>query len=173
MSEENIQPQPIEPAPTAVTPVEAPAPIEPIAVAQPEPVVVAPEPVVQVNPEPIAEPVVEPKPMPAGEPKLPKVKASTRNAVVSNAEKDEVFLANCVYKNTFSRKSLTVHHLQRRLTELGYVEANADKDGWLGDLTKSAITKFQKDRGLNATGTVDADTFKKIFEGDNNVNVNL
>lgn len=169
MSEDNIQPT--EPV-SAVDPVEAPIEVAPapVEVVQPEPVVVAPEPV--VVPEPVAVPVVEPTPMPAAESK-PKPKASSRSAVVSGGASDDVFLANCVYKNTYSRKSLTVHHLQRRLTELGYVEANADKDGWLGDLTKAAIIKFQKDKGLNATGTVDADTFTKIFDGDVNVNVNL
>ena len=166
MSEDNIQP--IE---VAAAPVEelAPAP-EIIEAPQPEPIVVAvPEPEPIVVPEPTPEPAVAvietPKPV--------KAKASSRSAAVSGKDKDDVFLANCVYKNVYSRKSLTVHHLQRRLTELGYVEANADKDGWLGDLTKAAITKFQKDKGLNATGQVDADTFTKIFEGDLNVNVNL
>ena len=167
MSEENIQPTEVE---VAVAPVEelAPAP-EIIEAPQPEPVVVAvPEPEPVVIPEPTPEPAVA-----VVETPKPKAKASSRSAVVSGGEKDDVFLANCVYKNVYSRKSLTVHHLQRRLTELGYVEANADKDGWLGDLTKAAITKFQKDKGLNATGQVDADTFTKIFEGDSNVNVNL
>ena len=161
MSEENIQPVEAVAAPVEEL---APAP-EIIEAPQPEPVVVAvPEP--EPTPEPAVAVVVE-------EPKPVKAKAASRSAVVSGGEKDDVFLANCVYKNVYSRKSLTVHHLQRRLTELGYVEANADKDGWLGDLTKAAITKFQKDKGLNATGQVDADTFTKIFEGDSNVNVNL
>jgi peptidoglycan hydrolase-like protein with peptidoglycan-binding domain len=34
-----------------------------------------------------------------------------------------------------------------------------------------SVEKFQKDKGLAATGKVDAETFKKIFEGDSNVNV--
>jgi peptidoglycan hydrolase-like protein with peptidoglycan-binding domain len=48
-----------------------------------------------------------------------------------------------------------------------------DKDGWLGELTMMSVEKFQKDKGLAATGKVDADTFSKIFEGDTNVNVVL
>jgi len=166
MSEDNIQPVEV-----AATPVEElmPAP-EIIEAPQPEPeVIVVPEPEPVIMPEPTPEPAVAV----VDEPKPTKPKASSRSAVVSGGEKDEVFLANCVYKNVYSRKSLTVHHLQRRLAELGYVEANADKDGWLGDLTKAAITKFQKDKGINATGKVDADTFAKIFEGDSNVNINL
>ena len=150
MTEENIQPIEVEAVAAAPAPIEeAPAPVE---VIEPEPVAVA-------------APVLE-------EPKPAKPKASSRH-VVGNGEKDEVFLSNCVYKNKFARKSLTVHHLQRRLSELGYNEAYADRDGWLGDLTKLAVTKFQSDKGLKATGDVDADTFTKIFEGDNNVEVNL
>lgn len=167
MTEENIQPIEVEAVAAAPAPIEeAPAPVE---VIQPEPVAVAPEPTPEpiVEPEPVAvaAPVLE-------EPKPAKPKASSRH-VVGNGEKDEVFLSNCVYKNKFARKSLTVHHLQRRLSELGYNEAYADRDGWIGDLTKLAVTKFQSDKGLKATGDVDADTFTKIFEGDNNVEVNL
>ena len=159
MSEDNIQPIDDAVAPTELPMVAPELTPEPIVVIEPEP---TPEP----TPEPAVAVVIE-------EPKPVKPKASSRSAVVSGGEKDEVFLANCVYKNVYARKSLTVHHLQRRLVELGYKEAYADKDGWLGDLTKLAITNFQKDKGLNATGQVDADTFKKIFEGDSNVNINL
>ena len=168
MSEDNILPiEPIEqePAVNAVEPEPVPAPA-----VEPEP---APAPVIE--PEPL--PVPEPTPAVAVEPvvvedKPAKPKASSRQAVSGN-DKDDVFLSNCVYKNVYARKSLTVHHVQRRLTDLGYKEAYADKDGWLGDLTKLAITNFQKDKGLNATGTMDADTFTKLFEGDDNVNVVL
>jgi peptidoglycan hydrolase-like protein with peptidoglycan-binding domain len=74
-----------------------------------------------------------------------------------------------VYKNTAARKSLTVHHLQRRLAELGYNEAMTDKDGWLGDETKTAIEKFQKDKGFEPNGMIDEATFIAIFKGDMNV----
>jgi hypothetical protein len=94
---------------------------------------------------------------------------SAPKAAVSGADTDEVYLANCVYKNTAARKSLTVHHLQRRLVELGYNEAATDKDGWLGDETKTAIEKFQKLEGLEPTGMVDEATFLAIFKGDVNV----
>ena len=163
MSEENIQPTELEVDAAAPAPVEVESPVE--VVPEPEPVVVVvPEP--EPTPEPaVAVEVVE-------QPKVNKPKASSRH-VVSSGEKDSVFLSNCVYKNKFARKSLTVHHVQRRLVELGYNEAYADRDGWLGDLTKLAITKFQVDKGLSATGNVDADTFTKLFEGDNNVEINL
>ena len=130
--------------------------------AQPEPVAVVEE----VIPEPTPAPVVEkPKPTPA-------VAKDPAN-IASGNDSDDVLLANCIYKNKFARKSLTVHHLQRRLNELGYKDAYSDKDGWFGDLTRLAVEKFQQDKGLEVTGLVDAGTFTKIFEGDPHVNVIL
>jgi len=118
------------------------------------------EPAAEVEPEQVV--VQEPTPV-------------THNAsqAVSGDDVDNVILANCIYKNVYARKSLTVHHLQRRLIELGYKDADADKDGWLGDETVASIKKFQADKGMDVTGTVDADTFTKIFEGDVHVNVVL
>lgn len=92
-----------------------------------------------------------------------------RSAVVSGADKDEVLLTSCVYKNSRARKSLSIHHLQRRLAVLGYADAYADKDGWYGDLTKNAVAAFQSSCGIEATGFVDAATLHAIFDGDTNV----
>lgn len=95
------------------------------------------------------------------------------NAVVGTGDTDPVYLSKCIYNNMYARKSLTVHHLQRRLTELGYTVADADKDGWYGDLTKEAVAQAQKDLGIEDTGIIDAGTFAAIFDGDHNVTVNL
>lgn len=93
--------------------------------------------------------------------------------VVSGKDADDVFLDKCVYKNVAARKSLTVHHLQRRLAELGYKEAASDKDGWYGDLTKNAVAAFQSAEKIDADtpGLMNAATLQKIFDGDANVNV--
>jgi hypothetical protein len=117
--------------------------------------------------DPMPEPVLEPTPV------TQQQVSQQASQAVSGDDVDDVILANCVYKNIYARKSLTIHHLQRRLIELGYKDADADKDGWLGDETVASIAKFQADKGLNATGLVDADTFMKIFEGDVHVNVVL
>ena len=133
-------------------------------------VVVEPTPTPEpVMPEPTPEPVVveEPKHV---EPVAHKPKATQ---AVSGNSVDEVLLANCIYKNVYARKSLSVHHLQRRLIELGFKDADADKDGWLGDETVAAIKNFQASKGLDVTGSVDATTLTKIFEGDSNVQVVL
>ncbi len=136
----------------------APAP-EPVEVEEPKPVVVE---------EPEPEPVVVPEVVPTLV-----VDKPTEKHVIGTGDADDVYLAKCVYKNIYERKSLTIHHLQRRLEELGYNDVVGDKDGWLGELTMMSVEKFQQDKGLAATGTVDADTFSKIFEGDSNVNVVL
>jgi peptidoglycan hydrolase-like protein with peptidoglycan-binding domain len=161
MDQENLDtdniPAVVDEAPAVIIDIPAaPAP-EPVEVEEPKPVVVE-----EPKPEPV--PVVEPTPV---------VAKPTANHVVGNGDADDVYLAKCVYKNIYERKSLTIHHLQRRLEELGYNDVVGDKDGWLGELTMMSVEKFQKDKGLAATGKIDADTFRKIFEGDSNVNVVL
>jgi peptidoglycan hydrolase-like protein with peptidoglycan-binding domain len=89
-----------------------------------------------------------------------------RSAVVSGADKDEVLLSACVYRNVYARKSLSVHHLQRRLAALGYNNADADKDGWYGDLTRDAVASFQADKNLKGDGHMNAATLEAIFAGD-------
>ena len=161
MDQENLDinniPAVVDEAPAVIIDIPAaPAP-EPVEVEEPKPVVVE---------EPKPEPVPEVKPIPV-------VAKPAEKHVVGTGDTDDVYLAKCVYKNIYERKSLTIHHLQRRLEELGYKDVIGDKDGWLGDLTMMSVEKFQKDKGLAATGKVDADTFRKIFEGDTNVNVVL
>jgi hypothetical protein len=129
------------------------------------------DPVIEVEaiePEPTPEP--EPEPAPKAKAKV-RVEDTEATHVVGLGDKDEVLLAQCVYKNMYTRKSLTVHHLQRRLAELGYGDASADLDGWYGDLTKESVRQYQGDNNLEATGVMDADTFKGIFKGDPNVMV--
>jgi peptidoglycan hydrolase-like protein with peptidoglycan-binding domain len=113
----------------------------------------------------VVEPVVEePKPKPRT--------TAVATHVVSGKDKDDVFLKQAVFKNPRARKSLTVHHLQRRLAELGYSDAAADRDGWYGDLTKLAVQAYQKDNRIEPTGLMNAKTLEGIFNGDPNVRVN-
>lgn len=108
----------------------------------------------------------QPKPKATPKPQEPAV-----SHVVSGNETDDVRLSSCVYKNMYARKSLTVHHVQRRLSELGYPDGGTDKDGWYGDMTKLAVAEFQKDKGIAGEGLMDADTLRALFEGDSNVTV--
>jgi hypothetical protein len=134
-----------------------------VAVEVEEPLAIVEEPApAPVEPEPMPEPtpVEEPQPQPAA-----------ANAAVTGSS-DNVYLSKCVYENKFERKSLTIHHIQRRLEELGYKDVVGDRDGWLGELTMMSVNQFQKDRGMDVTDkTVDEVTFISIFAGDQNVNV--
>jgi peptidoglycan hydrolase-like protein with peptidoglycan-binding domain len=132
-------------------------------------VTVEEEPAVVVEePTPVAEPEPQPEPVPA--PVEPPAPMPVANAAVTG-DVDEVFLAKCVYENKFERKSLTIHHIQRRLEELGYKDVIGDRDGWLGELTMMSVNQFQKDKGLDVTEkSVDVNTFLAIFAGDPNVN---
>ena len=141
-------------------------------VAAPEEVAVAvevEEPVAIVEePTHVAEPEPQPEPEPA--PVEPPAPMPVANAAVTG-DVDEVLLSKCVYENKFERKSLTIHHLQRRLEELGYMDVVGDRDGWLGELTMMSVNQFQQDKGLDVTEkSVDANTFLAIFAGDPNVN---
>jgi peptidoglycan hydrolase-like protein with peptidoglycan-binding domain len=89
--------------------------------------------------------------------------------VVGNGVVDEVSASKIIYKNELARKSLSVHHLQRRLNELGYTEAYKDKDGYFGDKTRLALARFQTEKNLEATGQATLDTLKVLFAGDANV----
>lgn len=136
--------------------------------------------------EVVAEPVLEEKPTPKPLPvrvtvpvavDIDAVKDALPEpagpAVVGNGVVDEVRLSACVYRNVNAQKSLTVYHLQRRLAELGFVEADLDKQGFYGGPTKLAVKNFQASKKIEATGIMDAVTFKAVFKGDPNVKVIL
>lgn len=118
--------------------------------------------------EVVAEPEVVEEPKPVVKKSSSSAPAS-EYAVVSGEGTDTVSVSKAIYKNIHQKKSLTVHHIQRRLNEWGYKEAFLDKDGFYGDLTKSAMEKFQADKNLNVTGLADYETLVALFENDNNV----
>jgi hypothetical protein len=93
--------------------------------------------------------------------------------VVTGGATDSVYLDKCVFKNTGARKSLSVHHLQRRLVELGYHNALGDPDGWYGDDTRACVHAFQKDNNIDGDGIMDATTLEALFARDPHVTVVL
>ena len=93
--------------------------------------------------------------------------------VVTGGATDPVYLDKCVFKNTGARKSLSVHHLQRRLVELGYHNALGDADGWYGDDTRACVHAFQKDNNIDGDGIMDATTLEALFARDPHVTVVL
>ena len=137
-------------------------------------------PVIESAPAPIISAVKEavvPEPIAPKSEELPEpvaevfVQATPVRHVVSGNATDDVFLEACVYMNKFARKSLTVHHVQRRLTELGFKDAGNDKDGWYGELTRISVAQFQKAKGIEGDGLMNAATFSALFAGDSNVTV--
>lgn len=108
---------------------------------------------------------------------VPKAKATATTSpeaqrpgvIVSGKSLDEVLLKQCIYKNIFSRKSLSVHHLQRRLGELGFRDALSEVDGWYGDLTRHAVQEFQRANKLDVTLDMNQETLVSIFKGDPHV----
>jgi murein L,D-transpeptidase YcbB/YkuD len=128
------------------------------------PVIETPKPSGKKFKEPVAidiEAVREALPQPAGD------------AVVGNGVVDDVLVKAMIYKNIHARKSLSIHHLQRRLVELGYAAAGSDKDGYYGDATVGAVAAFQAKEGIEGNGIADGATLEAIFKGDPNVRVVL
>jgi pyruvate/2-oxoglutarate dehydrogenase complex dihydrolipoamide acyltransferase (E2) component len=125
------------------------------------------------EPAPVETVAAEEPTAPAPEPqKAARERTPSRpGKTVSGQPVDEVRLATCVYKNKNARKTLSVYHVQRRLVELGYREADSDKSGWYGDLTRSSIRAFQSDEGLPGDGTMNAETLDRLFFDDPNVTV--
>jgi hypothetical protein len=91
-------------------------------------------------------------------------------AVVSGKSVDDVHLSKIVYKNIKAKKSLSVHHLQRRLVEWGLPFAQLDQDGWYAEHTVDAVHEFQTKQGL-PVGDLTIETLTAIFENDSNVRV--
>jgi peptidoglycan hydrolase-like protein with peptidoglycan-binding domain len=59
-----------------------------------------------------------------------------------------------------SVEGMTVFEMQERLNELGYKLGTVD--GVAGPRTVEALKKFQSDNKLSPTGTIDADTIRKL-----------
>ena len=57
-----------------------------------------------------------------------------------------------------------VVEVQRRLKLLNYEIGDSQIDGILGPQTKEALKKFQQDRGLDASGIVDEETWMEILD---------
>jgi hypothetical protein len=91
-------------------------------------------------------------------------------AVVSGNGVDEVRLSSVVFENVHAKKSLSVHHIQRRLKEWGFMGGYLDRDGWYGTSTRDAIHEFQASQGL-PVGELDMATLVALFENDTNVRV--
>lgn len=85
---------------------------------------------------------------------------------VTTGLRDELIPSHVVVKNIFRKKSLTVHHIQRILIELGYTEADIDPDGFYGDGTIEAVKKWQAHTKNEITGIITEPQLRTLIEFD-------
>jgi len=131
------------------------------------------KPIAAPKPKPKSAPTPTPTPTPTPATKTntkPYAPARVPRAVYGKGDWDDVLFSRVVGAGV--RKSLTVKHLQRRLTLLGYGEANADRDGQYGALTARAVSQWQRDNGYDV-GVLTRAQFTEIFGDDPNVKVVL
>ena len=96
------------------------------------------------------------------------------DAVVGTGDTDAVYYSKAkVPGRTEPRKSLTVLHVQRRLTDKGFHEAQSAPGGRFENLTTAAVRKYQDSRGDEITGVLTRQQFEDLFENDPNVTVTL
>lgn len=59
-----------------------------------------------------------------------------------------------------------VKAMQQRLFDLGYVSDKENITGYFGEISKKAVTEFQKKNGIKETGEADNATLVKLFNSD-------
>ena len=84
--------------------------------------------------------------------------------VVAEPAAQVLNLAVCVY-SAKRKNSVTVALLQDRLAACNYSEVRADLRGWFHDNTAKALSRWQKENGLEVTGVVDAEEMAFLFDG--------
>lgn len=84
--------------------------------------------------------------------------------VVAEPAAQVLNLAVCVY-SAKRKNSTSVALLQDRLAACNYSEVRADLKGWFHDNTVKALSRWQKENGLEATGVVDAEEMAFLFDG--------
>ena len=59
-----------------------------------------------------------------------------------------------------------VKAMQQRLFDLGYVSDKENITGYFGEISKKAVSAFQKASGMKETGEADNATLVKLFASD-------
>ncbi len=83
----------------------------------------------------------------------------TTDSVVTDDTNDTATVENTTYTNGDCNDDVAL--IQNKLTSLGYFSEEAT--GYYGELTESAVIKFQFENGLTTTGEVDEVTYKVLF----------
>lgn len=66
----------------------------------------------------------------------------------------------------YEQENDNVKAMQQRLYDLGYVDDEENITGYYGDISKQAVSDFQKKNGIEETGTADNKTLEKLFSDD-------
>lgn len=99
------------------------------------------------------------------EPEKPQAPKSAY-AVVGKGDRDRVLAS----ARNGSGKSLSVHHIQRRLVEWGHGrDVYRDRDGFWREGTSAAFSAFAKSQGLSDAEHVEI--LRALFENDGNVEI--
>lgn len=64
---------------------------------------------------------------------------------------------------TLEDENDNVKAMQQRLFDLGYIDDEENVTGYYGEVSKSAVSDFQKNSGLNETGDADNETLVAMF----------
>lgn len=118
--------------------------------------------VVEVDAEVVAE-VVK---VPAQKKTIAKQKPVRGPHTITENNRDVLDVNQIVVKNIFRKKSLTIHHIQRVLNELGYTSVNVDPDGFYGDGTLDAVRSYQAQTKNDVTGVLTKEQLTVLFEHD-------
>ena len=96
----------------------------------------------------------------------PATQAATQAAAKSTslAEKYKIDLKNLSLKQEDDNDD--VKAMQQRLYDLGYVSDDENITGYYGEISKKAVTEFQKNNGIKETGEADNATLVKLFSSD-------
>lgn len=90
--------------------------------------------------------------------------ATTPAAATSLADKYKIKLDGLSLKEEDDDDD--VKAMQQRLFDLGYVSDKENITGYYGEISKAAVTAFQKKNGIKETGTADNATLVKLFSSD-------
>lgn len=98
-------------------------------------------------------------------------KAIAHDAVYGAGDTDTIRYSSA--KPSQNHKVLTVLHIQRRMVQEGFHEAEASSGGDYDELTRRSVAQYQESIGAEPTGVLTRDEFAELFDGDPNVTVEI
>lgn len=93
------------------------------------------------------------------------------DAVVGAGDTDPIRYSSA--KPSQNHKVLTVLHIQRRLVQEGFHEAEASGGGDYDIHTQRSVSQYQESIGAEPTGVLTRDQFAELFAEDPNVTVDI